>query len=336
MREETVASGFVLGLLDYAVSRGADRDALLESAGVDVSALLEERDNRLPYACYVALMQAAKAAIGDPALALNFGQAINVADISIVGLIGQASDTMLEAFEQLNRYVRLIVDIELIGEDRFVLKRDAFGLWLTDMRANPNAFPELTESAFSHIIAGPRRAGIPQWITEVRVTHPRPAHAADYERVFQTPVRFDSDRNAMRMDERIVSHRVGLLPRYAFGVLTEHADSLLKQLEASETMRGRVEHQLLPVLHKGEASMEAVAEKIGVNRQALYRALKDEGVTFEQVLDELRHRLALEYLRGRKTSVNETAYLVGFSDPAAFSRAFKRWTGKSPREARGA
>jgi AraC-like DNA-binding protein len=48
------------------------------------------------------------------------------------------------------------------------------------------------------------------------------------------------------------------------------------------------------------------------------------------VLDELRHKLAVHYLRGRKTSVNETAYLVGFSEPAAFSRAFKRWTGATP------
>jgi AraC-like DNA-binding protein len=221
-----------------------------------------------------------------------------------------------------------------VGEDRFVLKRDALGLWLTDMRAKPDAFPELTESAFSHIIAGPRRAGIPQWIREVRVTHPRPAYAAAYERVFEAPVRFSSDRNAMRMVESIVTHKVGLLPRYVFGVLTEHADALMQQLEASGTMRGRVERLLMPVLHKGEASMGAIADKLGVSRQTLYRALKNEGVTFEQVLDELRHKLALEYLRGRKATVNETAYLVGFSDPAAFSRAFKRWTGKSPSEMR--
>lgn len=333
MREETVSSGFVLGLLSYAASRGADREALLDAAGIAPPAL-EDRDARLPFQHYVALMHAAKAATGDPALALNFGQAVNVADISIVGLIGQAADTMLEAFEQLNRYVRLVVDIDLKGEDRFVLKRDALGLWFTDMRADPNAFPELTESAFSHIVAGPRRFGVPEWVKEVRVTHARPAHAADYERVFQAPVAFSSDRNAMRMEECIVGHKLGLLPRYVFGVLSEHADALLRELETSGTTRGRVEAFLVPVLHKGEANMDSVAESMAVSRQTLYRALKDEGVTFEQVLDELRHRLALEYLRGRKASVNETAYLVGFSDPAAFSRAFKRWTGISPREAR--
>jgi AraC-like DNA-binding protein len=334
MREETVSSGFVLALLGYAVSRGADRDALVEHAAID-PASLEDRDARLPYARYIALMQAAKAATGDPALALNFGQAVQVADISIVGLIGQASTTMLEAFEQLNRYVRLIVDIELDGADRFVLKRDSLGLWFTDMRANPNTFPELTESAFSHVIAAPRRSGFPEWIKEVRVTHPRPAHAEDYDRVFRASVLFASDRNALRMEESIVTRPVGILPRYAFGVLTEHADALLRDLESAATTRGRVESLLMPVLHKGEANMDAIAEKLGISRQTLYRNLKEENATFEQVLDELRHQLALEYLRARKTTVNETAYLVGFSDSAAFSRAFKRWTGKSPSEMRG-
>jgi AraC-like DNA-binding protein len=62
--------------------------------------------------------------------------------------------------------------------------------------------------------------------------------------------------------------------------------------------------------------------------------LKAEGATFEKVLDELRHKMALHYLSGNKVSVSETAYLVGFSEPAAFSRAFKRWTGSSPRAAR--
>jgi AraC-like DNA-binding protein len=80
--------------------------------------------------------------------------------------------------------------------------------------------------------------------------------------------------------------------------------------------------------------MDTIAEKMSTSRQTLYRNLKAEGVTYEQVLDELRHRMALNFLAGKKVSVNETAYLVGFSEPAAFSRAFKRWTGSSPSAAR--
>jgi AraC-like DNA-binding protein len=80
--------------------------------------------------------------------------------------------------------------------------------------------------------------------------------------------------------------------------------------------------------------VDIIAKKLGFSRQTLFRRLKVEGATFEKVLDELRHMLALHYLSGEKVSVNETAYLLGFSEPAAFSCAFKRWTGFSPRTMR--
>ena len=70
---------------------------------------------------------------------------------------------------------------------------------------------------------------------------------------------------------------------------------------------------------------------MGLSRQTLYRRLKEEDVTFESLLDKLRHRLALHYLRQEHLSVKATSYRLGFSDPAAFSRAFKRWTGVPPR-----
>ena len=77
--------------------------------------------------------------------------------------------------------------------------------------------------------------------------------------------------------------------------------------------------------------MDEVARRLGLSRPTLYRKLKDEGISYETLLDELRHRMALHYLNGKKVSVNQASYLVGFSDPSAFSRAFKRWTGASPR-----
>src|SRR5205823_2598210 len=124
--------------------------------------------------------------------------------------------------------------------------------------------------------------------------------------------------------------KIALLPRYVFGVLSEHAEALLKSLESAKSTKGRVESLLVPILHKGDVSMDAIAAKLGVSRQTLFRKLKADGTTFEKLLDDLRHKMALHYLSGKKVSVNQTAYLVGFSEPAAFSRAFKRWTGTNP------
>lgn len=91
-----------------------------------------------------------------------------------------------------------------------------------------------------------------------------------------------------------------------------------------------VEGHLAPLLAGGSPRMEEVARELGYGRQTLYRRLKGEGVTFEQLLDRVRHRAALRMIREERLSVKEAAFRLGFSDPAAFSRAFKRWTGASP------
>jgi AraC-like DNA-binding protein len=336
LAEPTAGAGFARGLLQLAVSKGADEATLLRQSGLSATEVADQ-DARIPMARYVALMRAAKALTGDGALGLHYGEQVDIAEVSILGLIGQASETALEAFQQLNRYVRLIVETDNEGGgDRFSMVFDRGGLWMVDNRKAPNDFPELTESAFAQLICGPRRLDPTYSVKAVHVTHPAPPHRADYERIFRAPVVFGSDRNAVQLDEAWVSRRVARLPRYVFGVLTQHADELLATLESSKSFRGRVEALLMPGLHTGQASMDAVAGKLGISRQTLFRKLRAEGVTFASVLDELRYRMAADYLGARKVSVNETAYLVGFSEPAAFSRAFKRWSGSSPRALRQA
>jgi AraC-like DNA-binding protein len=336
MAEPTVGAGFARGLLGFAVRKGADRQLLLTRSGIAASSL-EDQDARVPFQSYVALMRAGQELTGDTALALHYGEGVDIADVSVIGLIGQASETMTEAFRQLNRFVRLIVETDNEGDgDRFGIRVDAAGLWMVDTRRNPNDFPELTESALAQLVCGPRRFDDTPFVRAVHVTHPAPPHAKEYERVFRAPIVFNSDRNGLLVDPTWATHKVARLPRYAFGVLTEHADALLQTLEGSKSVRGRVERLLMPVLHTGAANMETVASQLGMSRQTLFRKLKAEGVTFATVLDELRHRMAADYLGARRVSVNETAYLVGFSEPAAFSRAFKRWTGCSPGAMRAA
>jgi AraC-like DNA-binding protein len=332
----TVGAGLPRGLLRLAVSKGASAADLCMRAGID-PAELEDQDNRIAMPKYVALMRAAKDMTGDPALALHYGEAVDLGELSITGLIMNASETMADAFVQMNRFGRLAIEVEGVGAgaDRFKGTVKDGQYWVVDTRANPNDFPELTEVTFSRMTCQPRRFLQQPHVLEVHVTHSAPAHSAEYERVFRCPVVFDSAWNAMRMHPELPCWRVALQPRYVFGVLSEKAEALLKELESARTARGRVESLLMPILHTGDVSMETIATRMAVSRQTLFRRLKAENVTFEKVLDDLRYRLALHYLSGRKASVNETAYLVGFSDPAAFSRAFKRWTGKNPSEMRG-
>ncbi|MGD0866849.1 MAG: AraC family transcriptional regulator [Rhizomicrobium sp.] len=332
MPELTVAAGLARGLMDIAVAKGASRFELAARSGIAAKDL-EDVDRRIPFAKYVALMHAGQTLANDPALALHYGETNDMSDISVVGLIAYACETMLEGMQQLNRYGRLVVEFDG-PHDRFKVAQKDGGLWAVDNRENPNLFPELTESTFARMICAPRRFGVTQIAKAVHVTHPAPVYRAEYERIYGAPVTFEADWNAVQLDEKWMTYKIALQPRYVFGILSEHADALLKSLEDSKSTRGRVESLLMPILHKGDANMDAIAGKMGLSRQTLFRQLKAEGTTFEKVLDELRHQLALQYLSGKKASVNETAYLVGFSEPAAFSRAFKRWTGTSPREMR--
>ena len=334
MAELTVGAGLPRGLVNMAVAKGANAEDLVRCSGIAL-ADLDDQDNRIPIQSYIALMRAAKDLTNDPALALHYGEEVDLSELSITGLIMNAAETMGDAFVQMNRFGRLAIEYDG-GGDRFQMRVDQRGPWLVDARANPNDFPELTEVTFGRMVCAPRRFLTTQHVMEIHVTHPAPTYRAEYDRIFQCPVVFGADWNAMRMHPDTPKFRVALQPRYVFGVLSERAEQLLKELEQSRTTRGRVEAMLMPILHTGDIGMDAIATKMAVSRQTLFRRLKAEDATFEKILDDLRHRLSKHYLTGRKASVNETGYLVGFSDPAAFSRAFKRWTGKSPRDFRDA
>lgn len=330
MAKPTISAGLARALLELAVSKGASQTALIERSRLDPRKL-QDQDNRIPLAKYLALMRASQELCNDAALALHFGESLGIEELSIVGLIGQACETLADAFVQLNRYSRLVPDIDGAATgDRYVLRREGDQFWLIDTRKNPNDSPELTESSFARMVCGSRRDAAEQFVNAIQVTHAAPAYASEYERIFRVPVVFESDRNALLVDEALLTLKSPLGSRYVFGILGDRADALLKSLQGSKSARGRVQTLLMPMLHTGDPSMDTIASKMGLNRQTLFIRLKEEGATFEKVLDELRHKLALEYLNGKKVSVNETAYLVGFSEPAAFSRAFKRWTGLSP------
>lgn len=318
--------------MELAVSKGALREDLERLSGLRASDI-DDQDRRVPFENYAALMRAGKALSGDPALALHFGEAADLGDMSIVGLIGAASTSMLDGLAQLNRYSRLVVDVEIEGDERFKIVRDTDGPWLVDMRLNPNAFPEQTESTFARMASGARRRSGASLAKAVQLTHADPGYRDEYQRIFGAPVTFDCKRNALLVDDEWLAQKPPQQSRYVFGILSVHANALLEELTHAKSLRAHVEALILPGLHCGDMRVEKVASGLGMSRWTLARRLKEEGTTFERVLDDLRRRMAMHYLSSKKVSVNEAAYLVGFSEAPAFSRAFKRWTGESPRKA---
>jgi AraC-like DNA-binding protein len=334
-------AGYALGLLEFAVSLGAGRDELLRRSKIDARDL-DDLDNRIALDRYVALISAAAELAGEPAMPLKYGEAVRMQDLSIVGLICEACETTLDVGAQLNRYSRLVYDT---GDGRpadvIRLEHDERGMWLKAVSPIFDAHPFIAESEFARLAWNTRVmfAGHPHlkehpFPLEMQFTHQAPSYRAAFELCFQAPVSFGMKWNAMRIHPDFLSLRQPPTNRYVFGVLSERANALLKSLENAATVRGQVEGLLIPELHKGDPGVEKIADKMGLSRQTLYRKLKAEGVTFEKLLDELRHKMALHYLNGKKVSVNEAAYLVGFSEPSAFSRAFKRWTGSSPKAMR--
>lgn len=170
-------------------------------------------------------------------------------------------------------------------------------------------------------------------LCDVRAVHfvrAAPAHRKEYERILRAPVVFDQPWSAMLLDPDWFALPLGVTSPYAGRILEAHANTLLEELTPAPRCRRAVEGIVRGRLDSGMVTMQFVARQLGVSRQTLYRRLKQERTTFEQILDRVRREIARRLLR-EGCSISETAHRLAFFDRSAFSRAFKHWTGRGPR-----
>jgi AraC-like DNA-binding protein len=103
---------------------------------------------------------------------------------------------------------------------------------------------------------------------------------------------------------------------------------------ATGTLRAAVENEVEKLLPSGKAKKEAVAKVLALSKRTLSRRLADEGTTYEEVVDQSRRTLALQYIKDPRMSISQIAWLLGYEGASSFNHAFKRWTGRSPFVAR--
>jgi AraC-like DNA-binding protein len=177
--------------------------------------------------------------------------------------------------------------------------------------------------------------GVGRLPLNVQLPYPRPATMAAYRTVLGNSIEFDAPRAAIvfavaDMDLPVVARDETLC-----SYLDDHANLILAEL-GSRSFAERVQRVLWDELSEGQPTLKTVAGALGTSTRTLQRRLGDEGVTFAELLDTFRRRMAHELLQRHDLAVYEVAFLLGYSEPSTFFRAFRRWTGTSPLQYRGA
>jgi len=178
-----------------------------------------------------------------------------------------------------------------------------------------------------------RAFGFAPTLREVRMVCEPPADTVAYERVFQAPVRFGADQNALTI-RAVLDAPMPTSDPALVSVLEGYADSLLDNLPAMGSLVASVAGLIRQGLSEGPPGVDQLSRQLAISPRTLRRRLREEDTSVSAIVTQVRHQLALEYLSSGDISASEIAYLLGFSDPTAFQRAFKRWQGCAPIEHR--
>ncbi|MGZ9225778.1 MAG: AraC family transcriptional regulator ligand-binding domain-containing protein, partial [Anaerolineales bacterium] len=168
---------------------------------------------------------------------------------------------------------------------------------------------------------------------EVTFTYPEPEARSEYERVFGCPVLFDKKDNSFTIDMSIVNTPILLANPGLLEYFERYAQEFLAEMDRKDEHTRTVTKIILSKLDDEALSINKVAKEMAVSVRTLQKRLEDEGVLFSDLYKDIRQKLAQKYLRENYT-VEQITYLLGFSEPSVFRKAFKKWSGITPREYR--
>jgi AraC-like DNA-binding protein len=163
----------------------------------------------------------------------------------------------------------------------------------------------------------------------VEFASPRPRSIADHRWFFRAPLQFGRPRNALVFMRAALDLPLRKAEPELREVLERRVRDVIARLPPMDSLAGRARFRLREALDHGRPTAASVGRQLGLSERSLHRRLRDEGTTLRRLLDGLRLDLAERYLR-EGVSINETAFLLGYSEASAFQRAFRRWTGSTP------
>ncbi|HMO40865.1 MAG TPA: AraC family transcriptional regulator [Saprospiraceae bacterium] len=327
----TFNARFIANIIHFAAQQGVSKRALLALTGTDMDGLQDEQ-LRFDAVVYNAVMERALALSKDPCFGLHAGEYLSLSAAGIITQLVQTSRTVHEA-------LGYVVEFANLGCSAlpFTLSErpDA---WELSLAPNP-LWVEQSPASVRHTIDGVVVFTIREFQTLTRqryyplrldFSYARPAQSTEYERLFRCPVYFNQEKNGIYLDKKQVAEPVVTSDYQLLQILVQHAEARLAAMQQDAGFFTIVKQSILNLVKPQFPTIEQVAANLNISVRTLQRKLQEEGHTYKSVLDELRRQLAADYLRKENLSIQEIAYLLDYADASAFSRSFKRWTGKSP------
>jgi AraC-like DNA-binding protein len=327
-RQSTLGSwaGTIVRALD---AHGHDGAALCLRVGIEPD-VLRTPGARIPRDALTRLWGEAVAATGDPCFGLVAARYALPTSFHALGYAVLASDSLREALERIIRYRRLIGDVvRLELQDRGDRSR-----FIIDVDATPGAVPFEAVDAFALTVVRQARLlrGQPRSSPlAVSLRRPEPAGSERFRDSFRAPVAFAQPANFLEFAGADLD---AALPTGNAELARQNDEAVVRYLARLEQsgVAVRVQHALLEELPNGAPSKTALARRLGMSARTLQRHLDSEQTSFKELLNAARLALARDYLEAGQLPLTEIAFMLGFADSSAFSRAFKRWTGTAPRD----
>ena len=314
----------------YLSSLKVDTDAFLNSLEIDPE-FVKSPDERLSVETYLHIQESAAEYTHDPCFGLHMGEYAEPGSWSILGYMMMNCKTLGEAFERSSRYSRIVGNqIEGRVEPHLNKIRVIF--------STPDHAPEMSrhcfESTFSSTVHMMRSlTGKNLSPLEVTFIYPEPESRAEYDRVFRCPVFFGHKENSMSFNWHMLNTPILMANPDLLTYFENYARNIIAQLDRQNENTQAVTRIILAHLSDDNLTINRVAKEMAISVRTLQKRLENEGVVFSDLLKEIREKLAKRYLH-ENYSVEQITYLLGFSEPSVFRKAFKKWSGVTPRQYR--
>lgn len=313
----------VEALVEYLRHRHVNTDALLSSAGISLDACTDE--GFIDFNAFSDLFDAAEKATGDTHLGLHVGEGFVARHWGRLGYLIISGSDGYEGLQYMSRFAKIVTNALLLKfEFDGPLLRCTFGLATSQYSRHVVDYFTSSALALSSLMTnGSFR------FTQVQFQHGGVGEVTEYEKILKAPCEFGAIENCITVQaEQFASASMHRDPRLK-KLLEEHANTVLQRIKSDDEWLKQVRSFVIEALPNGLPSLKMTAEHFDQNERTFQRALARQGINFQELIDELRMNLALEYMRSDYGFL-DIALMLGYSEQSAFHRAFKRWTGLPP------